>query len=480
MAIKIVPVKGIEGVTNVKVRDAKKAANQIWIPQLNASKAYEYLDQAASAQIAGIEQGLSYYTASLDQAREEIAAGYKKANATLQPMSFAATSALNEQMRMMGMAPISASFNMASEAKDAGLSIDIQNQIKAAEKIQDPTQRAQALDKFNGMIQQANTDLGKTNEGNLAQIKQLSTLSPADAAKYSAAENLGTFTDKQKIGQDTIKALQSIGIDMSKGTTGSALGGAFGGGDVMLTTGMADSLNKQLGAIKKANEDRLSKIDEFQAQIDANNAQMGTNTAFQGNYQGTYSPTFDAGYTGSEVEARVAATPGYQFQMDQGTKAIERQGAAKGMLGSGNTLTALTQYGQGLAQNFYGMYMDNLARIVQEGSGATMQLSANQVAEGNTYGQISTQAGQAQLAAQSDIGAARASALNNKASLYMDTAKWNATQQYTGANDERNRQAGITTAAMNAAPGLAMAGVAQQKLNYGIAQNQQGGQQFYA
>jgi hypothetical protein len=53
--------------------------------------------------------------------------------------------------------------------------------------------------------------------------------------------------------------------------------------------------------------------------------------------------------------------PGYQFALDQGTQAALRGASAAGMLNSGNTLTALTGYGQGLANQEYGSWLDRLS-----------------------------------------------------------------------------------------------------------------------
>lgn len=49
--------------------------------------------------------------------------------------------------------------------------------------------------------------------------------------------------------------------------------------------------------------------------------------------------------------------PSYQFRLQQGQQALERSAAAKGMLGSGNILQALQDYGQGAAsQEFQNQY----------------------------------------------------------------------------------------------------------------------------
>jgi hypothetical protein len=59
----------------------------------------------------------------------------------------------------------------------------------------------------------------------------------------------------------------------------------------------------------------------------------------------------------------VTKLPGYQFQFEQGTQAVARQMASSGFLGSGNEAIALTQYGQGLAKNFYLTQANLLAQL---------------------------------------------------------------------------------------------------------------------
>lgn len=57
----------------------------------------------------------------------------------------------------------------------------------------------------------------------------------------------------------------------------------------------------------------------------------------------------------------LAATPGYQFALDQGVQATDRSAAAKGTLGSGQEMAELTQYGQGLATQTLNSTMTNLS-----------------------------------------------------------------------------------------------------------------------
>jgi len=64
------------------------------------------------------------------------------------------------------------------------------------------------------------------------------------------------------------------------------------------------------------------------------------------------------------------AGPGYQFSLDQGTQAALRGASAAGMLNSGNTLTALSQYGTGLANQEYGSWLDRLNGLSGQGLNA--------------------------------------------------------------------------------------------------------------
>jgi hypothetical protein len=51
--------------------------------------------------------------------------------------------------------------------------------------------------------------------------------------------------------------------------------------------------------------------------------------------------------------AQAAATPGEQFQMQQGLQGVEQQLGASGGAATGGALKALTQYGQGVASTYY-------------------------------------------------------------------------------------------------------------------------------
>lgn len=87
-----------------------------------------------------------------------------------------------------------------------------------------------------------------------------------------------------------------------------------------------------------------------------------------------YGQTFQA-----PTAAQAAATPGYQFQLQQGEEALQNSAAARGGLLSGGTAKALDQYSQGLASTNYQNTYNNALNAYQQNYGQyTNQLNALQ------------------------------------------------------------------------------------------------------
>ncbi|MBX4215922.1 tail fiber domain-containing protein [Candidatus Parcubacteria bacterium] len=117
-------------------------------------------------------------------------------------------------------------------------------------------------------------------------------------------------------------------------------------------------------------------------------------------------------------EAQMAAlekTPGYQFQMEQGTQALERGAAARSGTLSGAQSKALTRYGQGLASTSYNSFMDRLSNLGTLGANSaagagTLTASAGQANAGVLQGIAGTYMNQgnniAQLESQKGAGMA--------------------------------------------------------------------------
>jgi len=107
------------------------------------------------------------------------------------------------------------------------------------------------------------------------------------------------------------------------------------------------------------------------------------------------------GYAPVDLASKISSLPGYQFQLNQGTQAIDRSAASHGLLNSGATGKALAQYGQGLAQSYMGQYTGGLQDIANRGEGATQSTAAAGAGAANQIQQAQIYGGNA--AAQGDI-----------------------------------------------------------------------------
>lgn len=115
-------------------------------------------------------------------------------------------------------------------------------------------------------------------------------------------------------------------------------------------------------------------------------------------------------------------SPGYQYQLEQGLRAVDAGAAAKGMLRSGATLKAEQTLGNNLAAQDFGTYYNRLAGLTGLGQNAAAGV-------GNAGNQAA--AGQAQTAM---------SAGSTQASIYGNAAQGvgNALNQY--GNNQRYEQ----------------------------------------
>jgi hypothetical protein len=76
-------------------------------------------------------------------------------------------------------------------------------------------------------------------------------------------------------------------------------------------------------------------------------------------------------------------SPGYDFTFNQGTRAIDNSGAARGMSQSGTSMKALQEYGQGLYAQDMGNYLNRLTGASQGGYNGAAGLTGNSSQYGN-------------------------------------------------------------------------------------------------
>ena len=86
-------------------------------------------------------------------------------------------------------------------------------------------------------------------------------------------------------------------------------------------------------------------------------------------------------------------SPGYQFALNEGLKGIQRQGAATGLTGSGAQQKELMKYSQGLANQQYGDWENQLKALTgigqtsaESSAGREMQAGTNLANQGQYYG----------------------------------------------------------------------------------------------
>lgn len=114
----------------------------------------------------------------------------------------------------------------------------------------------------------------------------------------------------------------------------------------------------------------------------------------------------------------IANTAGYKFEMDQGQQALARSAAAKGMTGSGNTLAALLEHGQGLAATRRGQEVDRLSSLVQGRDSMNANLYSTDV--GANTSRYNTDVGANTSRYATDVGS--------------KTSMWNTAQQVNANN----------------------------------------------
>lgn len=98
------------------------------------------------------------------------------------------------------------------------------------------------------------------------------------------------------------------------------------------------------------------------------------------------------------------ATPGYQFRLNEGIKALDRSSAARGMNLSGAQLKGVQRYGEGLASDEWNNYRGGVAQLAGFGnSAAGTQSQANQ-ALGAGLGNAAIAGGQARVSGYANMG----------------------------------------------------------------------------
>lgn len=136
--------------------------------------------------------------------------------------------------------------------------------------------------------------------------------------------------------------------------------------------------------------------------------------------------------TGQTIGDFLAQTPGYQFQLQQGTQAVNNALAARGLGGlSGSLGKGLAKYVTGLADSTYQQQLGNYMDLAKLGENASVQTgTAGTTAAGNA-GQAVTNAGTAAAGGQVGVANAISGGINGASNAYL-TSKLLGSGMYGG------------------------------------------------
>jgi ElaB/YqjD/DUF883 family membrane-anchored ribosome-binding protein len=214
------------------------------------------------------------------------------------------------------------------------------------------------------------------------------------------------------------------------GFVGSIVGGVLGAGASNKAAQAGEQGAQQAQAVEQKNQNAAN---DFQTNV------LNTTTAAENPYQtvgstaaGHLNTLLQNGFQAPTLE-QAENTPGYQFQLQQGTKAIDANAAANGTLLSGNTGKALTDYGQNLAQTDYqntynnalNTYMANYNTLqggVNSGLTSTGQIAQAGQAAAQNISNTDLNSGNEQAQQINNAAAARASGYLNSAAAYGNMA----------------------------------------------------------
>jgi len=140
----------------------------------------------------------------------------------------------------------------------------------------------------------------------------------------------------------------------------------------------------------------------------------------------------DVGYTPMVNSlAELQATPGYQFQLEQGLQGVNNSAAARGGLLSGANMKAINNYAQGQAATGYQGAWDRAQSAYQNAFGRNQQKFTNLQSMANNGQTAAANQGQASLSVGTGLAGASTAYGNNQSNLSLAQGQ-NQANMYTG------------------------------------------------
>ena len=194
---------------------------------------------------------------------------------------------------------------------------------------------------------------------------------------------------------------------MAIGAAGSLISGLIG------KSGADKQSNAVAAAQQAANEERRKALAQTRTDL-APYMATGTNALMMaGNAAGVNGADGNAA-----ALASFQASPGYQYQVDQGTRAVEAAASAQGLAHSGATVRAVQDRATNLANMDFGAYYNRLSGLA--GSGQQAATNLGQFGAGTSQGiaDTATSAG----TAQASIYGQQAQSMGNSVNSFANNA----------------------------------------------------------
>lgn len=190
-----------------------------------------------------------------------------------------------------------------------------------------------------------------------------------------------------------------------------------------------------------------------------------------GVYQGSLGLGGDAARDSAVASFRQA--PGYQYQVDQASDAIARKASALGALGSGNTMTAISDRAQNLADQGYRDWQGQVQGVADRGQQAATTQAGMQGQYGTALANLGQSQGRDTASLWSDTAGREAGVHTGLAGLGVNNL-WQGTNAGIGAvmNGQKNAKDSVA-GGYNLALGLGGAGL--NLLGKGVGNNLFGG-----
>ena len=200
--------------------------------------------------------------------------------------------------------------------------------------------------------------------------------------------------------------------------------------------GSAMQANATKSAQSSANAAQAAAEERARADLAPYNTQGQTALTGASNLLGLNGP--DAA---TSARNNFQASPGYQWSLDQGLRAVDAGAAAQGMLRSGATLKAEQAYGTGLADQEFTNYYNRLFSLANMGENAAAKTGSNAITTGQGIAGTDVSSGAALSSIYGNAAKGIASSVNtlfNNPQFQSTASGWLGTGNTAGVSGSPN------------------------------------------